>query len=301
MRKIRIGKTELTVIDYECSQDGRYLLKEQLRLWLYVILTDSCNAACPFCVNPSKTSGNAFDVATFSLTLERIVPFISGISLTGGEPMLDTRLVEDVVAVVREKVDPSIELDLVTNGTNLNKLPDLKGLERFTTIHLSRHAPDDATNRQLMRWKKAPSSREIEDVFKALPDSGCTVLNCVLQHSGVHDIHTASAYLEFAAEIGAANVSFIGMFPSNVYCRERYVSPLTLGIHADDRYTTWNNFHDHEFCHCSTGDYRAKRGYIRFYYRCPSLFEKPDYCRQLVYGSDNVLRQGFGIATEVEL
>ena len=108
-------------------------------------------------------------------------------------------------------------------------------------------------------------------------------------------------YLEFAAEIGAANVSFIGMFPSNEYCREQYVSPLAPEIHADDRYTIWNHFHDHEFCQCSTGDYKAKRGYIRFYYRCPGLIEKPDYCQQLVYGPDNVLRQGFGKEAEVEL
>lgn len=298
MRTLKIFNTVIPIKDYECSPDGVYLPKSELRLWLYVHITDRCNAACPFCINSEASSEHGFDRSAFSMMLEKISPYVSGISLTGGEPMLDTRLLEDVVAIIDRTVAPDIELDLVTNGTSLDRLPHLRGLERFTTIHLSRHAIDDPVNCRLMRWQAAPSLQTIAGVFRDLPDPGCTVLNCVLQKYGVYDILSISAYLEKAAEIGAANVSFIGMFLANGYCRDNYISPDTLGLQSDERYDIWSRFSDHEYCHCLTGDYRAKERYIRFYYRCPGAVVSP-YCRQLVYGTDNQLRQGFGKAKEI--
>ena len=101
--------------------------------------------------------------------------------------------------------------------------------------------------------------------------------------------------------IKAANVSLIGLFHANDYCKENYVSPLALNLETDSRFTIWNHFHDHDFCQCSTGDYKAKSGYIRYYFRCPGNIPTPETCRQLVYRSDNVLRAGFGDAERVEL
>ena len=128
-----------------------------------------------------------------------------------------------------------------------------------------------------------------------------TVLNCVLQKNGVHNLESVRAYLEMAAEIGAANVSLIGMFLANDYCRENYISPEILDFSGDCRFSIWNHFHDHDYCQCSSGDYKAEAGYVRYYYRCPGNVAKPDYCRQLVYGTDNQLRAGFGDAPTIEL
>ena len=128
-----------------------------------------------------------------------------------------------------------------------------------------------------------------------------TVMNCVLQQRGVHDLESVRAYLEMAAWIGAANVSLIGMFKANNYCRINYISPANLDLSGDPRFTVWNHFHDYDYCQCLSGDYRAQSGYIRFYYRCPGKTAGPDVCRQLVYGSDNVLRAGFGNAEVIEL
>ena len=301
MRSITIGNTTIPVKDYECSQDGVYLPKEELRLWLYVNLTDRCNAACPFCVKTGTGSEQCFDQKTFFRVLKRITPYTSGISLTGGEPMLDTELLENIVAIIDNTVASDIELDLVTNGTNLDKLPHLRGLERFASIHLSRHAADDMTNRRLMHWQDAPSFQTVASIFRDLPDPGCTVLNCVLQKNGVHDLASVTSYLEMAAGIGAANVSFISMFKANNYCKEYYISPTILGFQNDDRFSIWNQFQDHDFCQCLTGDYKAKNRYIRFYCRCPGEMTTPPYCRQLVYGADNILRQGFGEAKNIIL
>ena len=303
MGTIQIGRTSLVCKDYECSQDNCYLPKEQLRLWLYICVTDRCPAACDFCVYSSAKTGAAghVDPARLRDILTQIAPFVSGVSLTGGEPMSDILLLEDVLQTVRETITPEIEVDMVTNGLHIERLSSLRGLERFGTIHISRHAVDDAANASLMRWDGAPSKSMLKAVFTSLPDPGMTVLNCVLQKRGVHDIDSVCEYLEMAAGIGAANVSLIGLFRANDYCAANYVSPLALGLETDARFTVWNHFHDHEYCQCSTGDYRSSYGYIRYYFRAPGEAPGPTCCRQLVYGTDNRLRDGFGDAARILL
>lgn len=303
MGKLQIGRKLLECKDYECSQDEVYLPKEKLQLWLYINLTDACPAGCPFCVY-SSAGGNSrthVDPEKLQNVLSQISPFISGVTLTGGEPMADIPLLENVIGAVQETIPAEIELDMATNGLNIAKLPDLRGLDRFATVHVSRHAVDDIQNRRLMGWKDAPSTETLKDTFSALQDPGMTVLNCVLQKNGVHDADSVRAYLEMAARIGAANVSLIGMFLANDYCCENYISPAQLDFSGDDRFTVWNHYHDHDFCQCSSGDYKAEAGYVRYYYRCPESAPGPNYCRQLVYGTDNRLRTGFGNAMIVDL
>ena len=91
------------------------------------------------------------------------------------------------------------------------------------------------------------------------------------------------------------------MFKANPFCSVNYVSPAVLKPEKDPRFTVWNHFHDHEYCQCSSGDYMAAAGYIRYYFRCPGKASDPNVCRQLVYGADNILRAGFGNARIIEL
>ncbi len=295
MGTIQIGDVSLVCKDYECSQDDFYPPKERLRLWLYICVTDRCPAACDFCVYSASKAGTARHVDPSQLrgVLTQIAPYVSGVSLTGGEPMSDIPLLEDVLQAVCETIPPEIEVDMVTNGLHIQKLPTLRGLERFGTIHVSRHAVDDAENATLMRWDAAPPKSLLKEVFTSLPDPGVTVLNCVLQKSGVHDLDGVCGYLEMAGKIKAANVSLIGMFRANEYCIANYVSPLSLRLESDPRFTFWNHFHDHEYCQCATGDYKSSSGYIRYYFRAPGKTPGPACCRQLVYGTDNRLRDGF--------
>ena len=303
MGTLQIGRTLLECREYVCSRDDVYFPKEKLRLWLYITLTDSCPAGCPFCVCSAagSSTGQHADPDKLRKVLQQISPVVSGISITGGEPMTDIPLVEEVIRVVEETIPPDIELDLVTNGLHIEKLPGIRGLMRVTRVHVSRHAVEDDRNAELMRWKEGPSMEALKNAFSALPNRGTTVMNCVLQEGGVRDLKSVCSYLEMAAWIGAANVSFIGMFKANDYCRKNYISPAELDFSGDPRFTVWNRFHDHDYCQCLTGDYKARSKYIRFYYRCPGRVPGPEVCRQLVYGPDNVLRAGFGNAAVIEL
>ena len=100
-------------------------------------------------------------------------------------------------------------------------------------------------------------------------------------------------YLEMAAQTGVRNTSFISLIPANDYCIEQFVHPDSLHLEKDERFRIWNRFHDHDFCSCSSGDYKAASGWVRFYYRAPGRAAVP-YARQLVYTADNRLLAGFG-------
>lgn len=294
MKELQIGNRKLKVKDYYCAaSDGEYIVRNDNKLWLYINITDVCNAMCPFCVNPSRASGdNPFSIKVLKQTLVNLSPFVYGVSITGGEPMLYPDLVDEVALVVTDILGVGIELDLVTNGTTLNKIPNLKMLERFESVHISRHNMDDKENAMLI-GAKTPNISDIKQLVSNLDDPAKVVLNCVMQKNGVSNAQQMSEYLEMAAWAGVKNTSFVGLFMANQFCKDNYVSPASVDLSHDKRFRIWNKFNDYDFCSCSSGDYSAENGNVRFYYRCPGR-SGADYCRQLVYTADNRLLDGFG-------
>ena len=294
MKEIIIGNRSLQIKDYYCSTfDEEYFEREDGKLWLYVNITDICNAKCPFCVNPSKSNGeNIFSLKAFKQTLEGISNFVHGFSITGGEPMLYPKLVDEVAMAITDIMGTSVEIDLVTNGTSLNQTAQLKMLKRFESIHISRQKADDIENAVLMRTT-APSIKELKDFISKLDDPAKVVLNCVMQKNGVSNASEMANYLEMAAWAGVRNTSFVGFFIANQFCKDNYVSPASIDLSNDNRFRIWSKFSDYDYCSCSSGDYAAENGKVRFYYRCPGN-SKANYCRQLVYTADNKLLDGFG-------
>lgn len=292
---ITINNIPLHIKKYYCAKaDGKYIEKKDNRLWLYVCITDYCPGKCPFCVNRctrTSSAGNSFDLSQFKRIFEQILPWIDGVSITGGEPLADIKLLAEVTRFMEKTLPDTYELDLVTSGYELEKLLEID-VSRYSTIHLSRHRVKDEDNSKII-GSFAPPLKEVERVLGQLPDKGAAVLNCVLSDDGVRNTSMAAEYLDMADSIGIENTSFIGMFLVNDYCRRHYVSPKDLKFNEDRRFRIWDTYHDYKYCSCSSGDYRSRYGLVRFYYRCPGT-ETSDYCRQLVYSADNHLRAGFG-------
>ena len=294
MKSIKIAGQSFLIKDYYCAQDGdEYLAKTDGKLWLYVNLTDLCPCSCPFCVNPCKKSGeNPFKLSCFQDALDRIRDYICGVSFTGGEPMLHPQLLDKVIEVTHDTLGSEVEIDMVTSGLNFEKVLSLKTNHYLYSIHISRHRTDDGQNRQLMGIR-TPSLKELEAILKEMQDPGKVVFNCILHKDGIHSVDGMAEYLEMAAQTGVRNTSFISLIPANDYCREQFVHPASLHPEKDERFRIWNRFHDHDFCSCSSGDYKAASGWVRFYYRAPGRAAVP-YARQLVYTADNRLLAGFG-------
>ena len=292
MKSIVIGDQELQIKDYYCANDGKYLDRQDGKLWLYVNLTDICNGACPFCINPSVKNGrNTIDPAAYREMLLRIKDFLYGVSFTGGEPMLYPDLANQIIAITHEICGAHIEKDLVTNGTGFERILDLLDIEHLDSVHLSRHMIKDAENDKLFGFSTV-SAEDIATVVAKMEDPAQIVLNCVLMAGGVDTTQRMSHYLEFAAGLGVRNVSFIGLSRHNEYCEANYIDPRQLDMSHDARFHIWNEYCDCEYCSCSSGSFDAGNGSIRFYYRRMGEKKAP-YARQLVYTADGRLLAGF--------
>ncbi len=291
---IQIGSRKLNIKDYYCAgEDEIYLPREDGKLWLYINLTNECNASCPFCVNSAERKASGDGKLSLPMLRECLISLsgkISGVSITGGEPMLYPDLTDRAAELVME-ILPDTMLDLATNGTNLESILSLRTLDAFEGIHISRHSPDDRINGRVF-GRSMPTAEEIKRLLLRMSDPAKIVLNCVMQKGLVDSEEAVIDYLETAASAGVRNTSFIGMFRANDYCRGHYVSPSLLEL-MDSRFHIWNHYHDHDFCSCSSGSFDAAAGPVRFYYRCPGI-NGASYIRQLVYTADNRLLAGFG-------
>lgn len=292
MKEVIVGNQQLEIKDYYCSYEGEYIPRTDGKLWLYVNIADVCNGSCPFCINPCSSSGeNHFDICTFRETLRRISAIIYGVSLTGGEPMLCPELANSVICAVGEVLEPSVEVDMVTNGTGFSTIIESLPLNKLDSVHLSRHEIEDAENATIFGFPTAPS-KQISQTLQKIKDPAQIVLNCALISGHIDSREKVAEYLEFASELGIKNVSFIGLSKCNKYCVEHYVDPKLLEMESDKRFHIWNAYRDHEYCSCSSGSYDARNGSIRFYYRRIGERNAP-YIRQLVYTADNRLLAGF--------
>lgn len=113
---------------------------------------------------------------------------------------------DDVAELVTEVLGSRVELDLVTNGTNLYEIPKLRMLDSFEGIHISRHMISDDENAKLMGFK-TPTIADIKAVISQLDDPAKIVFNCVMQKGGVSNVKEVSEYLEMAARAGVKNTS----------------------------------------------------------------------------------------------
>lgn len=292
MRIIQIGNQELQIKDYYCAQDGNYLEKKDGKLWLYVNLTDICNGACRFCVNPFvNMSHDKIKPLAYREMLLKIKDYIYGVSLTGGEPMLYPELANEIIAITHEICGIDVEKDIVTNGTGFANILDKLDIVHLDSIHLSRHMITDNENNEIFGFSTATSD-QIASVLTKMEDPAQIVLNCVLMSGGVDSTQKMAQYLEYASDLGVRNVCFIGMCRHNAFCEKNYIDPKWLDTDSDGRFHIWNEFCDHDYCSCRSGSYDAANGGIRFYYRRIGEKKAP-YARQLVYTADNHLFAGF--------
>ena len=293
MKSIKIGNQELLIKDYYCSDGTGYYPRDDGKLWLYANLTDVCNGYCPFCINPGKKTGNSpFDLLQFKKMLERVKEHVYGISLTGGEPMLVPGLIDEVAEAVMESLGWDVELDMVTNGFDLERIADLRYLENFCSIHVSKHMLSDEDNDRLFGFHTV-SWDGLKRLINSLKDPGAIVLNCVIMKDGIDTLEKAEEYLERASYAGVQNVSFIGMSICNQFCESHYVDPKSLKLGKSKPFYIWSQYNDHDFCSCQSGSYQAEARNIRYYIRSMGK-GRASYTRQLVYTADNKLLAGFG-------
>lgn len=293
---------KLMVKNYTCSGGGHsYEKKDPVKIQLSIIPTFFCPAHCPFCVAMRNTGRKGFlntKKLEKALVGLRNADALRGISITGGEPFTDVKLLNEIVEMIFDIFGIEMEVCINTNGSGLKHLQEIKRYPLIDTIHMSRHHYDDSKNRACFRTL-VPTGSELAEIIASLYDRRLLVFNCLLLKDGIGTKEEMYKYLEFAADIGASKVGFVTAMPINEYAKKNVVSYAGLFDRKDPRLLFTNAYCDYEFCHCQDAVYAAKNGRLVELYGRETAYGCGRYVRGLVYGADNVLRTGFSEEAEV--
>lgn len=296
-REIRVLGIPLLAKNYICAPSGgSYREKpDPVLLELSVVLTEACDARCPFCIAQSSRSSKELDPERLRGVLEQLKAedVLRGIKITGGEPGLNIPLLDAALRAIFDVCGPGMEVSLSTNGTAVPRLKELRDLHRLESVHISRHHWDDRVN-DLLFGRTMLSAEALRSALEEIGDPDLFVLNCLLLRDAVASPEDAHRYLDFAVQAGAGKVAFITADPVNTWTADRRI-PFSDVLREDDPSLLFTRgFRDFDLCRCQDGVYVSPAGkLIRFYGR-HSENRACGYCRGLVYGADNLLRDGFG-------
>lgn len=287
------GQT-VKIKNYFCSPDQKHFEKGHIRVNLYIKINDTCNGKCKFCSNSGLKDNGKLDLDKLKETLiylnERNI--VNRISVTGGEPLLNFELLNEVLNLVFS-VNPKSLVTFNTNGYNLKSILDLDSIDKIDGIHISRHHYNDKVNDKIFGFKTATNG-DIKYVIDKLKNKKLLRLNCLLMKDYIGSSREVKKYLEKASDLDIFRVGFVSLMKVNDYCKENFVDFNNVFNDMNDNNCNVAHFYDKNICECLNGVYVSKSGKFIEYYARMTKETNCDYSRQLVYTSDNRLTTGFG-------
>lgn len=188
-----------------------------------------CSARCRFCSENLRETGagraaatlrpriDYFDALRGALAQLRGLPL--SYSLSGLETTDDAewclRMLDTLDAAARDGV-PVAERVLYSNGAGFARAQGVVLLDAFARfdlswVELSRHQPDAARNQAIMRFRPGEpiaDDKVFAAVARRLRDRVPLRLVCLVQRGGIDDADGVTAYLRWAATLGADTVIF---------------------------------------------------------------------------------------------
>lgn len=201
---------------------------------LSIYSVQPCNAACPFCVEQLRPASRGMDLVTqkrceeddgryfgrLEESLHALSPLSPSVSITGGEPTKDPRLLRVLRLIDRCAMR---KRTLTTNGSGLlDYCGDYRVIDAILDagcqhLNISVAHSDLHRSAKLMRLGSALGTHELAEVARLARDAGCRVrLSCVLLRSGVAMLEDICAYLHFAQGLGIDNVIFRQLMRTDV-------------------------------------------------------------------------------------
>lgn len=165
---------------------------------LYIEITDHCNLNCSTCYNASGTHSKTTEISPEALEefLKKATNKyqITGIMISGGEPILHSRF--DEILDVLESY-PSYSYLILTNGTIRHKrLYHLVETKKNFTIHFSLDGADAAANDQ--NRGKGNFDRTINNLKTIKPGSEIYLKMVISQYN----LHQVEEYFKLAIQLG---------------------------------------------------------------------------------------------------
>lgn len=289
--KFELFGKELIIKDCACSLNGKPGKSiEEPYINMYVTLTNSCNAKCPFCCNAANASKKVdFDFYKFYYLVHEVSRQIkiNKLSFTGGEPSLDLELLTRCVKAVKE-TDVEIFTIINTNGINLTKMEDVS--KYFDSIALSRHHFSDEINNQIFGTDTVAQSSDIQSVgFRDIIHFSCN-----LQKGYIDSSRKVMLYLEEAAKLGVGDIGFVSLMPVNKYCKDKFVDFTDIQFESLDNLFISKEWNNKTFCRCRNYLYLPKEDsdvdVVKLYTR---YYVDPSYSTSTLVFDGQYLRKGF--------
>ncbi len=291
------GKT-VSVKNYDCARNGcPYREKPRpVKLQLFLIPTAYCSGNCPFCVASDTRRRKGFiDPERLRRVLEELhhADVLKSVSITGGEPLSDPVLLNEIVEMIYEIFGIETEICINTSGIGLEGLRRIQSLAYVHTVHISRHHYDDEKNRRYFGME-VPTGEEISQIVDIVGDPKLFVFNCLLLKDGIGSAEELVRFLEFTGKTGVPKAGFVTPMPVNEYAKARQVFYTDIFPKDDPRFLYTAGYEDYEYCRCQDAVYVTLEGKLVELYGRQTEYGCAEYVRGLVFGPDHILRDGFG-------
>lgn len=176
---------------------------------LTLILPVSCNASCNFCFWQKQERANKEEwLNSLKKTLETIGNKIGSISISGGEPTIDTEFLKKVLIIIRTYSPTNLKLVLNTNGFGLSEL--IKSnlfCSTIDIINLSRHKVNDEDNNSIIQTKGLAKEEIIKIINYLENETRITVsINKVVTEET--NYQELIDFIDFTKEVKANNLVF---------------------------------------------------------------------------------------------
>lgn len=247
-----------------CSLNGAdpVVMKER-RLNIFVKITDSCNANCPFCIYANNDKNFKFNFIKFADIIKKLIDnnvHINRISFTGGEP---TTKLDDLIKCL-DLLDICLPYTFIVVNSNGFKIKEVINHRNLHNVSLSRHEISDNQHCNIMKTTTIPT----KDDLQQLALSNKIHLTCNLIRGNIDSFSKAIAYLEFSNSIGIYDVGFVSLMKVNRFCYDNFIDFDNLII--DEEVTPCNRIWNcTDTCKCKNYLYLPKVGRkpIKFYSR----------------------------------
>ena len=295
MTKVELYGQELPIRDFICSHRKYDEIKTSPSIRLYVRVYNSCNGHCKFCLNHKNISTSKIDKEKLGEVIKYLKSkdILNAITLTGGEPMLDYKYLNDIVNYIYN-IDPNIRISISTNGTNLKEFLNFDNLNKIDAIHISRHHWNDDINNEILGTKTA-SLDDIRFVQEKMPNKNIIIINSVMMKNYIENIEDVKKMANEIAEIGIKKIHFVSLIDYGDYCKENYVdiNDVFENVLKEEMFFRDIDLYRKDFCECHMYKYLTNTAKeIRVLARIVKS-NNSDYIEQLVYTNDNKLITGF--------
>ena len=295
MKTINLFGRDIIVRDTLCSTNPSDLMKVEPSLRLYVKLTDACNADCLFCANKESRDFGNLDIKKLEFVIRYLLDrgLLHGISITGGEPMMNPDKMNDLLHLIYS-IDPNMEVAISTNGYNLKSFLEMEDVNKLESIHISRHHYDDEINYEIFGSRYVASTEDIIALQNGLDDKRIININTLVMKDYIEDLREIKRMLNYVGAAGVYKNGFVSLMKCNHFSRDHFINFNDIFSHLDESFFLGHHFYNGEYCECVDGVYLTdKDRMVEFYARMVKECSCP-YTTQLVYTSDNKVTAGFG-------